>query len=50
LNESERFVLSQALIGVLRQATLYASPLLGTDELEQAIIRLLMGFLRPVAQ
>jgi AcrR family transcriptional regulator len=46
LNESELFVLTQALFEVLRQATLQASPLLGTAELENAILRLILGFLR----
>ncbi|WP_177176653.1 TetR/AcrR family transcriptional regulator [Faunimonas pinastri] len=45
-NESEAFVLSRSVIEVLRQATLESSPLLGTAEFEQAILRLVLGFLR----
>jgi AcrR family transcriptional regulator len=46
LNESEAFVLSRAVIEVLRHATLYGSPLLGTRELEDALVRMVLGFLR----
>ena len=46
LSESETFVLTRSVIEVLRQATLQASPLLGTPEFEEALVRLLLGFLR----
>lgn len=45
LNESEVFVLTRAVIETLRQATLQGSPLLGTPEFEEAILRLVFGFL-----
>jgi AcrR family transcriptional regulator len=46
LNDSEVFVLNRSVIEVLRQATLQGSPLLGTAEFEDAIVRLILGFLR----
>lgn len=46
LSESEVFVLTQAVFETLRQATLQGSSLLGTVELEEAIVRLVLGFLR----
>ena len=46
LNESEAFVLSRGVIEVLRHATLYGSPLLGTRDLEDALVRMVLGFLR----
>ncbi|SDV47327.1 TetR/AcrR family transcriptional regulator [Chitinasiproducens palmae] len=45
LNESEAFVLSAGLLEVLRRATLQGFPLLGSDQFEQAVVRLVMGFL-----
>lgn len=45
LNASELFVLTHAVIEVLRQATLQSSALLGSVELESAILRMVMGFL-----
>ncbi len=45
LNEAEAFVLNRAVIEVLRAATLQSSMLLGTQDLEDAIVRLVMGFL-----
>jgi AcrR family transcriptional regulator len=45
LTESEAFVLTRSVIEVLRQATLHASPLLGTAEFENALVRLVFGFL-----
>lgn len=46
MNDSEAFVLTHAMFEVLRQATLSASPLLGSVEFEDAMIRLVLGFLR----
>ncbi|MRW91075.1 TetR family transcriptional regulator [Duganella sp. FT80W] len=46
LNASETFVLTRALVEVLRHATLHGSPLLGTTEFEDALLRLVLGFLR----
>lgn len=45
LSESETFVLNRSVIEVLRQATLQGSPLLGTAEFEEALVRLILGFL-----
>lgn len=45
LNDSEAFVLTRSVIEVLRQATLQSSPLLGTGEFEDALVRLIFGFL-----
>jgi len=45
LNESEEFVLTRSVIEVLRQATLQSSPLLGTPDFEEALLRLVFGFL-----
>lgn len=45
-NESELFVLTSALFEVLRQAALQASPLLGTPDFEDALMRVVIGFLR----
>lgn len=44
-NESELFVLTSALFEVLRQAALQASPLLGTLGFEDALMRMVVGFL-----
>jgi len=46
LNDSEVFVLNQSIVEVLRQAALQGSPLLGTEQFEAAMVRLIMGFLR----
>lgn len=46
LNDAELFVLSRAMIEVLRHATLHGSPLLGTPPFEDALVRLVLGFLR----
>lgn len=46
LNDSDMFVLTSSVIEVLRQATLQRSPLLGTPEFEDAILRMVVGFLR----
>lgn len=43
-NESEVFVLTRSVIETLRQATLQSSPLLGTAEFEDAILRLTFSF------
>ena len=45
LNASEGFILTRAVIEVLRQATLQSSPLLGRAEFEDALLRLVFGFL-----
>ena len=45
LNESEAFVFTRSITEVLRQAALQASPLLGTKEFEDALLRLITGFL-----
>ena len=45
LNPSETFVLTRSVIETLRQAALHASPLLGTAEFEDALVRLVLGFL-----
>lgn len=46
LDASETFVLTRSLIEVLRQAALQGSPLLGTAAFEEALVRLVLGFLR----
>lgn len=46
LNESELFVLSRAVIEVLRHATLHGSDQLGTPAFEDALVRMVLGFLR----
>jgi len=45
-SQSEVFVLTQAVFETLRQATLQGSPLLGTAAFEEALVRLVLGFLR----
>lgn len=45
LNDAELFVLNRSIIEVLRSATLHSSPLLGTRALEDAVVRLVTGFL-----
>ncbi len=45
LNESEAFVLTRAALGVLRAAVLEDSPLLKTAAFEDAMVRLVLGFL-----
>ncbi len=50
LNASETFVLTRSVIEVLRHATLHGSPLLETVEFEDAILRLILGFLREEAR
>lgn len=48
VREGERpvhaFVLSRAIMGVVRAAVLEGSPLLGTPELEEALVRLVRGY------
>lgn len=46
LNESEHFVLTRAIIEVLRQAVMSSSPLLGTRDFEDALLRMILGFLK----
>lgn len=48
LDESEVFVLTASLFEVLRQATLQGSALLGTAAFEEAIVRMVIGFLREI--
>ncbi|WLS81073.1 TetR/AcrR family transcriptional regulator (plasmid) [Erwinia pyri] len=45
LNPGETFVLTHMLIEVMRQAALRATPLLGSEEFEAAVLRMVMGFL-----
>jgi AcrR family transcriptional regulator len=45
LNDSEAFVLSRAVLGTLRAAVLEDSPLLKTQAFEDAVVRLILGFL-----
>jgi AcrR family transcriptional regulator len=45
LNDSEAFVLSCAVLGTLRAAVLEDSPLLKTQAFEDAVVRLILGFL-----
>ena len=45
-SQGELFVMTHAVFETLRQATLQGSPLLGTAEFEEAILRLVFGFLR----
>lgn len=48
VREGERpvhaFVLSRAIMGVVRSAVLEGSPLLGTPDLEEALVRLVRGY------
>lgn len=45
LNSSEMFVLTHMLTEIMRQAALRATPLLGSEEFEAAVLRMVMGFL-----
>ncbi|MBT0669156.1 TetR/AcrR family transcriptional regulator [Novosphingobium profundi] len=45
MDEAEVFTLGRAVSEVLRRAALQSSPLLGTRALEEAIVRLVLGFL-----
>lgn len=45
LTDSERFVLTTAIVEVLRAAALRSPDLLGTVELEEAMVQLVIGFL-----
>lgn len=45
LNESEAFVLTRAVLGALRAAVLEETPLLKTAAFEDALVRLILGFL-----
>lgn len=45
LNSSEMFVLVHMLTEVMRQAALRATPLLGSEEFENAVLRMVMGFM-----
>lgn len=49
LNESEAFVLTRSVLGTLRAAVLEESALLKTEAFEEAIVRLILGFLRSPA-
>jgi hypothetical protein len=48
VREGERpvhaFVISRAVMGVIRAAVLEDSPLLGTPDLEEALVRLVRGY------
>lgn len=44
LKEVNAFVVSRAVMGVVRAAVLERSPLLGTPELEDALVRLVAGY------
>jgi AcrR family transcriptional regulator len=46
LNQSEAFVLTRAVLGTLRAVVLEESPLLKTQEFEDAVVRLILGFLK----
>ena len=46
LSDSEAFVLTRAVLGTLRAAVLEDSRLLKTKAFEEAIVRLILGFLR----
>jgi AcrR family transcriptional regulator len=50
LGEAERFVLLRAVSGAVRAAAVERSPLLGTPAFEEALVRLVMGMLRPRAR
>lgn len=46
LNDAETFVLTRGLVETLRHAVLHGSALLGTREFEDALLRMVLGFLR----
>lgn len=46
LSDIEAFVLTRAVLGTLRAVVLEESPLLKTQAFEEAIVRLILGFLR----
>ena len=46
LDSTEAFVLTRAVLGTLRAAVLEASPRLKTQAFEDALVRLVLGFLR----
>ncbi|MBW4331476.1 TetR/AcrR family transcriptional regulator [Stakelama sp. CBK3Z-3] len=48
-DKGEAFVLTHSLFETLRQATLQSSPLLGTAGFEDALVRLVFGFVRESA-
>jgi AcrR family transcriptional regulator len=45
LNEAEAFVLTRAITGLLHHAVLEGSPLIGKPAFEDALVRLVLGFL-----
>jgi len=49
LGEAGRYVLLRSVAGVVRSAAFERSPLLGTPAFEDALVRLVMGMLRPKA-
>jgi AcrR family transcriptional regulator len=49
LDSTEAFVLTRAVLGTLRAAVLEASPRLKTQAFEDALVRLVLGFLRDPA-
>ncbi|MBR0682585.1 TetR/AcrR family transcriptional regulator [Roseomonas eburnea] len=48
LGEAGRYVLLRAVAGAVRSAAFERSPLLGTEAFEEALVRLVMGMLRPI--
>jgi hypothetical protein len=46
LNGNEAYVLTRAVLGTLRAAVLEDFPLLKTQAIEDALVRLILGFLR----
>lgn len=46
LSESETFVLTRSMVEVLHHPALQGSPLLGTAAFEEALMRLILSFLR----
>jgi hypothetical protein len=44
VSAANAFVVSRAVMGVVRAAVLERSPLLGTPELEEALVRLVRGY------
>lgn len=49
LGEAGRYMLLRSVAGVVRSAAFERSPLLGTPAFEDALVRLVMGMLRPKA-
>jgi len=47
LGEAGRYVLLRAVAGAVRSAAFERNPMLGTEAFEEALVRLVMGMLRP---